>query len=82
MASCFWRGAVGGIHHGGVQHPAGAVDDRHLAAVGIARGQAHGDVALYRGLHQQGLQVQAEVGDGPSQAASVRSDRASRSREG
>ena len=58
-------GAVGGVHHGGVQHPAGAVDDRHLAAVGIAGVQAHGDVALYRGLHQQGLQVQAEVGDGP-----------------
>ena len=55
---------VGGIDHGGVQHLAGAVDDRHLAAVGIAGVQAHGDVALHRRLHQKGLQVQGELADG------------------
>ena len=54
---------VGGIDHGGVQHLAGAVDDRHLAAVGIAGVQAHGDVALHRRLHQKGLQVQGKLAD-------------------
>ena len=58
-------GPVGGVHHRRIQHPACGVDHRHLAAVGVAGVQAHGDVALYRGLQQQGLQIQGKVGDGP-----------------
>jgi len=57
--------AIGGVHHRGIQHLAGGVDDRHLAAVGIAGVQPHGDVALHRRLHQQGLQVQGKGLDGP-----------------
>ena len=55
--------AVGGVDHRGVQHLAGAVDDRHLAPVGIAGVQPHGHVALYRRLEQQRLQVQRELSD-------------------
>ena len=57
--------AVGGIDHSGVQHLAGAVHHRHLAAHPVSRVQAHGDLALHRRLHQQGFQVQGELADGP-----------------
>ena len=57
--------AVGGVYHGGVQHFARAVHHRHLAAHPVPRVQAHGDPALHRGLHQQGLQIQGELADGP-----------------
>ena len=56
--------AVGGVHHGGIQHLAGAVHHRHLAAHAVAGVKTHGDLALYRRLHQQGLQVQGELADG------------------
>ena len=48
---------VGGIDHGGVQHLARGVDDCHLAPHAVAGIQAHGHMALHRGLHQQGLEV-------------------------
>ena len=52
---------VGGIDHGGVQHLAVGVDDRHLAAHAVARVETHGDVTLHRGLHQKLTQVHGEV---------------------
>ena len=55
--------AVGGIDHRGVQHLAGAVDDRYLAAVGIAGVKPHGHMPLHRRLEQQRLQVQGELTD-------------------
>ena len=57
--------AEGGIDHRGIQHLAGAVDHRHLAAVGVAGVEAHGHMTLHRRLHQQRLQVQRKVGNGP-----------------
>ena len=56
--------AVGGIHHRGIQHLAGAVHHRHLAAHAIAGVKAHGDLSLHRRLHQQRLQVQGKLADG------------------
>ena len=47
--------AVGGIDHRGIQDLARGVHHRHLAAHAIARVQAHGHLALHRGLHEQGL---------------------------
>ena len=47
--------AVGGIDHRGVQHLAGAVYHRHFTAHAVAGVQAHGDLTLDRGLHEQGL---------------------------
>ena len=55
---------IGGVDYRRVQHLAGAVHHRHLAAHAVARVQPHGDPPLHRGLHQQGLQVQGEVVDG------------------
>ena len=57
--------AVGGIDHRGIQDLARGVHHRHLAAHAIARVQAHGHLALHRGLHEQGLQIQGEHVDGP-----------------
>ena len=57
--------AVGGVDHGGVQHLARAVHHRYLAAHPVPRVQAHGGLALHRGLHQQGLQIQGELADSP-----------------
>ena len=57
--------AEGGIDHGGIQHLAGAVHHRHLAAVAVAGVEPHGDLALDGRLHQQGFEVQAEHFDGP-----------------
>ena len=56
---------VGGVDHRGVQHLPRGVHHRHLAAHAVAGVQPHGDEALHRGLHQQGLQVQGELPDGP-----------------
>ena len=65
MASCFCRSPHRwGVDYRRVQHLAGAVHHRHLAAHAVARVQPHGDPPLHRGLHQQGLQVQGEVVDG------------------
>ena len=55
----------GGVNHRRVQHLSGGVHHRHLAAVAVARIQAHGDKPLHRGLHQQGLEVEAEHLDSP-----------------
>ena len=52
------------VDHGGVQHLAGGVHHGHLAAVPVSRIEPHGHKALYRGLHEKGLQVQGEVCDG------------------
>ena len=41
------------------------LDCRHLAAVAVAGVKPHGDKALHRRLHQQGLQVQGKGLDGP-----------------
>ena len=57
-------GPIGGVDHGGVQHLTGFVHHGHLAAHAVARVQTHGDLALYRRLHQQRLQVQGELADG------------------
>ena len=60
----FFAFAEGGIHHTGVQHLSGGIHHGHLAAVAVARVQAHGDKALHGRLHQQRLQIQGEVADG------------------
>ena len=52
------------VDHSGIQHLAGAVHHRHLAAHPVTRVQPHGDLALNRRLHQQGPQVQCELADG------------------
>ena len=57
--------AVGGVHHGGVQHLAGPVHHGHLAAHAIAGVQAHGHLPLHGRLHQKGPQIQGELADGP-----------------
>ena len=54
-----------GVDHRRVQHLAGGVHHRHLAAVAVAGVKPHGDKALHRRLHQQGLEVEAEHFDGP-----------------
>ena len=53
-----------GVDNGGCQHLAGGIHHRHLAAVAVAGVQAHGNEALDRGLHQQGLQVQGKIVNG------------------
>ena len=50
----------GGVDHRGVQHLAGPVHHRDLAAVAVAGVKAHGDLALDGRLHEQGLEVQTE----------------------
>ena len=55
---------IGGVDYRRVQHLAGAVHHRHLAAHAVAGIQSHGDLALHRRLHQQGLQVQGKLADG------------------
>ena len=57
--------AMGGVHHSCVQHLAGAVHHRHLAAHAVPGVQSHGDLALDRGLHQKRLEVQGKLADGP-----------------
>ena len=52
--------AVGGVDHRGVEHLAGRVNDRDLAAVGIAGVEAHRHMALDRRLHQKRLEVESE----------------------
>ena len=56
---------VGGVDHGGIQHLAGGIHHRHLAAHAVARVQAHGHLPLHRGRHEQGFQIQCEVMDRP-----------------
>ena len=53
-----------GIYYAGSQHFAGGIYYCNLAAIAVSGVQAHGDEALYGGLHQQRLQVQSEVVDG------------------
>ena len=56
-----FTGAEGRVHDRGVEHLAGAVDDGDLAAVGIAGVKPHRDLALHGRLHEQRLEVQAEI---------------------
>ena len=72
MASPLLLFAEGGIDHRGVQHLAGAVHHRDLAAVAVAGIQPHSHLALHRRLHEQRLQVQRKVtGWPPRRHASV-----------
>ena len=52
------------VYDGGIQHLARLVHYRHLAAGAVARVQPHGHHALYRGLHEQRLQVHRKGGYG------------------
>ena len=55
---------LGGIDHGGIQHPAGAVHHGDLAAVAVAGVQPQHHLVLHRGLHQQVVEVLPEHLDG------------------
>ena len=56
---------VGRVDHRGVKHLAGGVNHCHLTPHAVARVQPHGDEALHRGLHEQGLQIQGKLTDSP-----------------
>ena len=56
--------AVGGVNHGGVQHPTGPVYYGHLTAVSVSGVQPHRDLALHRRLHQKRLEIQGKLPDG------------------
>ena len=57
--------AEGGVDHRRIQHLAGAVHHRHLAAIAVSGVQAHGDKALHWRLHQERFQIEAKHFDGP-----------------
>ena len=56
---------VGRVDHRGVKHLAGGVNHRHFTPHAVARVQPHGDKTLHRGLHEQGLQIEGKLADGP-----------------
>ena len=56
--------SIGGVNYRRIQHLAGAVYHSNFTAHAVARVQPHGHLALDRGLHEQGLEVQGKHVDG------------------
>ena len=55
---------LGGVHHGGIQHPSGGVHHRQLAAVAVAGVPPQHHLTGERWLHQQVMQIFGKDPDG------------------